>query len=258
MKLYIAGPMTGRPQFNFPAFFEAAERLRAEGFDVTSPAELDDPETRKAALSSKDGAPGSGAANGETWADFLARDVKLIGDEIEGVAVLDGWEGSRGARLETFCARLTGLPVFLYSPHDEGVDLLETDDTYLNAALGYGDPGVNGDGGEIRVTNDHTGGQKGRKPQRMELLPWAALMEVAELYHEGAKKYDPWNWRKGLDWSLCFGAMQRHAALFWEGEDSDSETGCHHLTSVVFHALALLTFIQEHPDLDDRPGRVAA
>lgn len=105
---------------------------------------------------------------------------------------------------------------------------------------------------EVRITNPETGGQKGRKAQRFELLPWAELAQVAELYAFGASKYDDHNWRKGFAWSLSYGAMLRHASLFWEGEDYDDETGCHHLTSVVFHALALLYFNKHHRNLDDR------
>jgi hypothetical protein len=97
--------MTGIPQFNFPAFDALAASLRAGGFDVKSPAEMDDPVTRAAALASPDGAPGSGSANGETWGDFLARDVKLLSDGgIEAIVVLPNWHRSRGARLETFVA----------------------------------------------------------------------------------------------------------------------------------------------------------
>jgi hypothetical protein len=103
--------MTGIPQFNFPAFEAMAAGLRADGIKVQSPAEMDDPETRKMALSSPDGAPGTGSANGETWGDFLARDVKLVADGVKGVLVMDGWEKSRGARLETFVAYLTGKPI---------------------------------------------------------------------------------------------------------------------------------------------------
>lgn len=110
---------------------------------------------------------------------------------------------------------------------------------------------------EIRVVNETTGGEKGAKPQRMDLLPWAQLMEVAQLYAKGAEKYAAHNWRRGYDWSLSFAAMQRHAALFWEGVDYDEETGCHHLTSVVFHALALLFFRDAHSELDDRPSTAA-
>ena len=115
MRAYLAGPMSGVPQFNFPAFDAAADHLRAAGHDIVSPAELDDPATREAARNSSDGSFGSGTVNGETWGDFLARDVKLIADEgIEAIIVLPGWEGSKGARLETFVASLKDLPIFLY------------------------------------------------------------------------------------------------------------------------------------------------
>lgn len=110
-KIYIAGPMTGIPQFNFPAFDAAALELRALGFTVVSPAELDDKSSRDAAMASPDGAPGTGSSHGETWGDFLARDVKLVADNVDGIAVLPGWHKSRGARLETFVAYLCGKPV---------------------------------------------------------------------------------------------------------------------------------------------------
>lgn len=121
MKLYIAGPMTGHPAFNIPAFDEMARRLRecevdaslGGKFEVISPAELDDPEIRAISMASPDGAIATLNTHGQTWGDFLARDVKLIADDgIEAIVVLDGWETSRGARLETFVGRaLCGLPV---------------------------------------------------------------------------------------------------------------------------------------------------
>lgn len=125
MKVYVAGPMTGIPQFNFPAFDAAANDLRAVGHDVHSPAEMDDPATRAEAMASPDGAPGSGSANGETWGDFLARDVKLIADGgIETIFVLPGWQKSRGARQETFTGKaLCGLDVRRYdgnAPYADG------------------------------------------------------------------------------------------------------------------------------------------
>ena len=40
MRIYVAGPMTGHPQLNFPAFHTEAARLRALGYEVVNPAEL--------------------------------------------------------------------------------------------------------------------------------------------------------------------------------------------------------------------------
>ena len=121
MKVYIAGPMTGLPQFNIPAFDQAAYDLRSIGFDVVSPAELDNPETRKAALASPDGALGTGTSNGETWGDFLARDVKLIADSgVEGIVLLYDWHKSRGACLEVTVGLLCGVKFALYDRHAIG------------------------------------------------------------------------------------------------------------------------------------------
>lgn len=118
MRLYLAGPMTSIPQFNIPEFDRVANELRALGFDIVSPAELDDEETRRISLASPDGALATLETHNKTWGDFLARDVKLLADEgIQGVVVLPGWERSRGARLETFVAsRMVGLPILRYSP----------------------------------------------------------------------------------------------------------------------------------------------
>jgi len=104
---------------------------------------------------------------------------------------------------------------------------------------------------EVRKTSV-TGGQKGQKLARFDLIPWDALWEVAELYGKGALKYDDRNWEKGYEWSLSLGALGRHLALFMSGEDFDPETGSPHMAAVAFHALAILRFMKEHPEFDDR------
>lgn len=109
---------------------------------------------------------------------------------------------------------------------------------------------------EVRKTSA-TGGEKGSKLARYDLLPPEALKAVAELYGRGAEKYEAHNWRKGYDWSLSFAAMQRHAWQFWNGEDFDDETGAPHMASVAFHALALITFMAEQREYDDRPSHGA-
>lgn len=101
---YLSGPMSGIPQFNFPMFDRIARSLRAQGYRVVSPAEMDDEAVRAAAVSSADGAAHS--AGGPTWGDFLARDVRIIADQVNGIILLPGWERSRGARLEAFVALL--------------------------------------------------------------------------------------------------------------------------------------------------------
>ena len=103
------------------------------------------------------------------------------------------------------------------------------------------------------IVDPETGGRKARKLARFDLLPAEALWAVAEQFGRGAEKYEDNNWRKGYDWSLSFGAMQRHAWLFWSGEDLDRETHTLHLAAVAFHALALLQFGIDDLGTDDRP-----
>jgi len=115
-KIYLAGPMSGLPQFNFPAFFAAAEQLRAAGFEVVSPAEIDHEEDKGAALTSTDGDPSNRVAmNNKTWGDFLARDVKLLADTgIQGIVFLPNWQTSKGAKLEAFVGLLQGFKFWEY------------------------------------------------------------------------------------------------------------------------------------------------
>lgn len=104
---YIAGPMTWRPQFNFPLFDRVAREMREAGYTVISPAELDDPAVRVVALESADGDPDPyQRATRSTWADYLSRDVKIITEQVTGIVLLPEWRISRGARLEAFVGLL--------------------------------------------------------------------------------------------------------------------------------------------------------
>jgi NTP pyrophosphatase (non-canonical NTP hydrolase) len=90
--LYLSGPMAGLPEHNYPAFNTAASALRALGHTVTNPAEIH-------ALDSQD-----------TWADYLRIDLEHL-LRCEAVALLPGWQNSRGAQLETHVARALGMPL---------------------------------------------------------------------------------------------------------------------------------------------------
>lgn len=108
---------------------------------------------------------------------------------------------------------------------------------------------------EVRTVST-TGAAKGTKPERFELIPVPALTQLARMYARGAEKYsetcaDP-NWRKGYEWSKSYAALQRHANQFWSGEDIDEETQLPHMAAVAFHAFAMLTFMEEHREFDDR------
>lgn len=107
---------------------------------------------------------------------------------------------------------------------------------------------------EVQVTSS-TGGTKGVKLARFDLIPAKPMWKVAEVYGLGSRKYADRNWENGYPWSLSYGALQRHLNQFWQGESIDPD-GQHHLASVVFHALALMEYENTHPGHDDRPKRV--
>jgi Domain of unknown function (DUF4406) len=90
MKLYVCGPMSGHKDHNFPAFRAAAKELEAAGYEVVDPSTFDD-------------------NVGRSWADCLKRDLPEM-LKCDGVALLLGWVGSRGANLEHRVATELGMP----------------------------------------------------------------------------------------------------------------------------------------------------
>jgi hypothetical protein len=109
--------------------------------------------------------------------------------------------------------------------------------------------------GEVRITDPDTGGEKGQKPQRYDLLPWYSLEQVTLVYSYGAEKYADDNWRKGYSWRLSVGALFRHITAFLKGESYDPESNIHHLAHAAFHLFALMEFQRTGKGKDDIPER---
>jgi hypothetical protein len=89
--LYVAGPMSGYPDSNYPAFSEAADRLADAGFKVVNPATA---------------VVGTEAH----YVDFIREDLRMMLD-CHGVATLDNWWESTGARNEVNVAGILKMPV---------------------------------------------------------------------------------------------------------------------------------------------------
>lgn len=95
---------------------------------------------------------------------------------------------------------------------------------------------------EVRIIDPDTGGQKGSKMARFDLIPPEALWELAEHYGMGCEKYTERNWEKGYKWGLSVAALLRHLYQWIGGESYDSDSGKHHLIAVAWHAFALFTY----------------
>jgi hypothetical protein len=107
MKLYLAGPMRGRPEMNFPAFFSMAAKLEKEGYIVFNPAAKGEEKN---------------VTNEEQFdlafrRKVFALDTEFICKEADGIFMLKDWEQSRGAVAEKALADAIGLPVFYEGPH---------------------------------------------------------------------------------------------------------------------------------------------
>jgi Domain of unknown function (DUF5664)/Domain of unknown function (DUF4406) len=290
-RLYLAGPMRGYPDFNFPAFDAGAAGLRSADYEVFNPADHDRAQHGADVNKSATGDLNDVAATGFSLRETLATDTSWIAAHADGIAVLDGWEGSKGALAEVALAHALGLPVMTVhgwmmeahgvepdrgdvvhgegvysepsSPARDGLALLMeavfTDPEPLASTDTISDlreaMGLNDPlpDGEVRLTSS-TGGQKGTKQQRYGLIPAAGLDALARVYGRGAEKYDDYNWRKGYPWHLSYDALMRHAWAFWNGEDNDPEMGLPHMAAVAWHALALVHYsaYPQYAQHDDR------
>lgn len=91
MKIYLAGPMSGLPNYNREVFNDAAKRLREAGHEVVNPAESTLPE-------------------GSEWGDYMREGLSQL-PTCQGMALLSGWENSRGAILEWITAHNLGIEI---------------------------------------------------------------------------------------------------------------------------------------------------
>lgn len=92
--VYISGPMTGYPEYNYPAFIKAEEELRKMGYTkIINPAKIDHPDT--------------------DWSNCMRRAITEL-MKADAVVLLPGWNHSKGANIEVKLAINLGMPVIDY------------------------------------------------------------------------------------------------------------------------------------------------
>jgi hypothetical protein len=102
MKVYLAGPMTGLPDFNYPAFHAAAATLRAAGHEVLNPAEH------------------FGGDQTREYSQYMRAAIGAL-LTAEAIFTLPGWRESEGAKFERLIAGKLGLPHLNESNFERGL-----------------------------------------------------------------------------------------------------------------------------------------
>lgn len=89
---------------------------------------------------------------------------------------------------------------------------------------------------------------------RVELLPVEALLDIAEVFTLGAKKYADWNYLngEGLKVSRVYASAIRHLFKWFMGEDNDSEWGKSHLAHAGCCVMMLIMIYKYRKDADNR------
>lgn len=91
--VYIAGPMTGIPEFNYPEFHEAERLLGLAGFSsIYNPANI------------------AGGNTSLEYNYYLREGFKML-LECKTMVLLPGWKDSRGAKYELALANMLGITV---------------------------------------------------------------------------------------------------------------------------------------------------
>lgn len=310
--VYIAGPMRGYPAYNFETFFEVEKAIKrkaksaavaaavrrtfiadvteavhqrlvgVEDIQVFNPARNDIEKNSLEDLLGAEGANACGQYLLDNPGEFdlraaLKDDLWWITSSAAHIVLLPGWEASAGARAEVALATALGITVwFANKASNDEWEFREA--LYSDLPLLDLNPDASADRGETRMVSE-TGGEKGVKTARFDLLPWEALELVAEHFGKGARKYADHNWRRGYPWSRSYGALGRHLSAHIKGEEYDTcpedghgcrhtdmdgkpfvsepgtcfnHTGSLHIVAAAWHALVLIEFYQHHQDYDDR------
>jgi len=105
---YISGPISGLQNGNFDKFDLAQKELEKQGYIVVNPHEINKELYQKWASKLDDI---SQSTQDEIWRDFMKSDIRHL-TLCSCVFVLDGWEDSRGSRIEIFLAQKLGMKVY--------------------------------------------------------------------------------------------------------------------------------------------------
>ena len=214
--IYIAGPMSKIEEFNFPMFDLAESDLRAKGWNVINPAQMD----RDIGFD-----PVVDTVDATFLHAAMLRDVEAITTRADAIAVLPGWEDSTGAKAEVGLARWKHIPVYQWP---DMVEILSEKNPLIS------------DKTAKPKSLPSLAAERKRVPIASGVLDYFpdAIAEVARCSFVGNEQHNPgkplhWDRSKSTDESDC---LIRH---FIERGTVDGD-GVRHSGKLAWRALALL------------------
>ena len=104
------------------------------------------------------------------------------------------------------------------------------------------------------VESDNPKNLAARDRVKLAYIPPVALAHMAHALMDGARKYQPYNWReKSIALMEYISAAQRHLLDFTDGETEASDSLCHHLGHTMACCAIMLDAIERNNMIDDRP-----
>ena len=247
--IYIAGPMSGIEECNFPLFDMAAADLKAKGWNVINPAQMD----RDIGFD-----PVVDIADADFLQAAMARDCEAIIHSADAIAMLPGWERSKGARGEMGLAIWKHIPAYQWPDMTEikhANHLVEWEKQPIISPKNESDSVNCNQVTQSRVTANTENGcetqpiaprlpvdaaERKRTPIASGVLDYFpdALAEVARCSYVGNEQHNPgqplhWDRSKSTDESDC---LIRH---FIERGTNDTD-GLRHSGKLAWRALAYL------------------
>jgi hypothetical protein len=240
---YLAGPMRGIEDFNYPLFNAVAAWLTKRGYKIENPAQTDGAVSERA----------SQAKN--PLSVYMERDLADVA-KTDAVFVLPGWEDSEGANIEVTIAWMLQHPVYSLP------DFKLVEPYVLKAPVG-----LDFDfGPSWRDVFEDTGLNKGRREAIFTTIPVYALVQEARVHGNSVVPKDgvpakygdvepgvP-NWSLGGPYSWMLDALWRHLLAWQAGIDFDGESGLHNLAHVRWMCGTLMEWQRRGVGLDDRFG----
>lgn len=216
-KVYLAGPMRHLPHCNHPAFAEATKKLRDGGLDVWSPAEDD----------VVHGYNPDDLSTYPPFTEMMRRDLAQI-TQRDTIAVLPGWEKSEGSSYELAAAKACGLRIIDANTRLELPIKVDIRCSLADAT------------GEVMQVDPKTGGRKGGKLARFDLIPTRAMFAVAQEYAADNLKADEESaWGQSQQYGWCFRQLVQELSWWWENNDCDDHYSGDTLALCLMYAMNL-------------------